>query len=37
MTQQIYVFFKSAIGILLISNHNGLRVPVDEAASVYFI
>ena len=31
------IFFKTAISILLISNHNSFRVLFDKIASVYFI
>ena len=31
------LLFKTAIGILLISNHNSFRVPFDKIASVYYI
>jgi len=31
------LFFKAAISILLISNHNSCRVLFEEIASVYFI
>jgi len=31
------LFLKTAISILLISNHNSFRVPFDKIASVYFI
>ena len=31
------LFFKTAISILIISNHNSLRVLFDKIASVYFI
>jgi len=32
----VNLFFKTAVGILLISNHNSLRVLFDKIASVYF-
>ena len=35
MTQQIY-FSLTAIGILLISNHNSFKVAFDKIAAVYF-
>jgi len=31
------LLFKTAIGILLISNHNSFQVPFDKIASVYYI
>jgi len=34
---KINLFFKTAISISLISNHNSFRVLFDEIASVYFI
>ena len=33
----INLYFKTAISILLISNHNSFRVMFDKIASVYFI
>jgi len=37
MNDTIYVFCKTAIRILVISNHNSFRVLFDKIASVYFI
>ena len=33
----VYLFFKTAISILLISNHNSFRELFDKIVSVYFI
>jgi len=33
----VNLFFKTAIGILLISNHNSFRVMFDKIASAHFI
>ena len=33
----INLFFKAAVSMLVISNHNGFRVLFDKTASVYFI
>ena len=33
----IYLFLKTAISILLISNHNSFRVRFDKIASIYFV
>jgi len=33
----INLLFKSAVSILLVSNHNSFRVPFDKIASAYFI
>ena len=33
----VNLFFKTAVGILLISNHSSLRVLFDKIASVYIL
>ena len=37
ISNTINLFFKAAISILVISNHNSFRVLFDKIASVYFI
>jgi len=37
LNRTINLFLKTAISVLLISNHNGFRVLFDKIASVYFI
>ena len=37
LNRTIDLFLKTAISVLLISNHNGFRVLFDKIASVYFI
>jgi len=37
LNNTINLFFKTAISILVISNHNSFRVFFDKIASVYFI